>query len=184
MAFFRPVDKSFPCKLCPLLSLAAMCASIAYCNKRSPCSWRRVSWIQRGAGDEEEEVGFYLSFSKQDIGDDVRETPAQHQHHTVLAVSDTRHLRRGDSITSSLIFIWNLHRGSISALTSAPRRLSEHILQKESRACRKAGDNFLRHHKQHESSHSHRASACTPQLTVPLTSDWLTGDLTEATPPV
>lgn len=111
MAFFRPVAKSFPRKLCPLLSLAAMCASIAYCNKRSPCSWRRVSWILRGAGNQEEGVGFYLSFSKQDIGDDVRETAAQHQHHAVLAVSDTRHLRRGDTITSSSMFMWNLHRG-------------------------------------------------------------------------
>lgn len=40
-------------------------------------------------------------------------------------------------------------------LTSAPRRLSEHILQKDSRACWKAGDNFLRHtHKKKQSVQS------------------------------
>lgn len=50
---------------------------------------------------------------------------------------------------------------SRSVLTSAPRRLSEHILQKESRACRKAGDNFLWDHKQHEKrSQSPRVCMC------------------------
>lgn len=88
-------------------------------------------------------MGLYLSFSKQDIGDDVRETAAQHQHHAVLAVSDTRHLQKGRRYYIFLNVYVKSSPRSVSVLTSAPRRLSEHILQKESRACRKAGDNFL-----------------------------------------
>lgn len=37
----------------------------------------------------------YLSLGEQDVGDDVREAAAEHQHHAVLAVGDTGHLHGG-----------------------------------------------------------------------------------------
>lgn len=49
--------------------------------------------------------------------------------------------------------------------TSAPRRLSEHILQKDSRACWKAGDNFLRHRNQR---HTRRQKKKQSMQSVPL----------------
>lgn len=53
----------------------------------------------REGGDSEHEERHkwgYLSFSKKDVGDDVRETAAQHQHHTLLAVCYARHLGMRD----------------------------------------------------------------------------------------
>lgn len=101
-------------------------------------------------GVEGDEGGVYLSLGEQDVGDDVREAAAEHQHHAVLAVGDTGHLQMGRRYLFSAYFygIGLVPGGHYRALTSAPRRLSEHILQKESRACRKAGDNFLQTHKQ------------------------------------
>ena len=49
-------------------------------------------WTKR-RGPEEQQKRLYLSFSKEDIGDDVREATTQHQHHTLLAVCYTRHLK-------------------------------------------------------------------------------------------
>lgn len=46
----------------------------------------------RRRGREKQPGSGYLSFSKKDIRDDVRETATQHQHHTLLAVCYTRHL--------------------------------------------------------------------------------------------
>lgn len=57
---------------------------------------RVIKWIQgrrgreapRGGAEEED----YLSFSQEDVGNDVRKTAAQHQHHAFLAVGYTRNL--------------------------------------------------------------------------------------------
>lgn len=108
----------------------------------------------------------------------MRETAAQHQHHTLLTVCYTGHLEiKSIIIVYVIIYVQILHlRERVCELTSAPRRLSEHILQKDSRACRKAGDNFLRHHKQQETKNSHYCLdrlICTPQLEIALTTEWL-----------
>lgn len=66
----------------------------------------------------------------------------------------------------NVLFVSLHERVCVCVLTSAPRRLSEHILQKDSRACWKAGDSFLRHHKQQETKNSHYSLyrlICTPQ---------------------
>lgn len=124
---------------------------------------------RRGQDDQHKQV--YLSFSKKDIRDDVRETATQHQHHTLLAVCYTRHLGTGGTLYSvfpkftSFLFL-NLYMKCV-LLTSAPRRLSEHILQKDNKACWKAGDNFLRHHKKQKTKNSHYSLQhliCTPQV--------------------
>lgn len=63
-------------------------------------------------------------------------------------------------------FFLNLYMKCV-LLTSAPRRLSEHILQKDNKACWKAGDNFLRHHKKQKTKNSHYSLQhliCTPQV--------------------
>lgn len=56
-------------------------------------------------GVEGDEGGVYLSLGEQDVGDDVREAAAEHQHHAVLAVGDTGHLQRGGVIYLVLIFM-------------------------------------------------------------------------------
>lgn len=56
-------------------------------------------------GVEGDEGGVYLSLGEQDVGDDVREAAAEHQHHAVLAVGDTGHLQRGGVIYLALIFM-------------------------------------------------------------------------------
>lgn len=60
-----------------------------------------MSGIQGEEEDEQEErqKQGYLSFSKKHIRDNVRETAAQHQHHTLLAVCYTRHLEMRDITT-------------------------------------------------------------------------------------
>lgn len=81
-----------------LLVLAVLCASIGH--------YGRTSDRDNNDGDREEgkrsrkkcSTQGYLSFSKEDVGDDVREAAAQHQHHAVLAVCYTRHLETRDII--------------------------------------------------------------------------------------
>lgn len=150
-------------------------------TKRRSLWWWRQSW----EGYSEERLmnrssrgGGYLSFSQEDIRDDVRETAAQHQHHTLLAVCYAWHLKIRDI---TIIYVMKVKlllclHDRACALTSAPRRLSEHILQKDSRACRKAGDNFLWHDKEQETKNSHFSLdrlICAPQLEIarPL-NDW------------
>lgn len=48
--------------------------------------------------------GVYLSLGEQDVGDDVREAAAEHQHHAVLAVGDTGHLQRGGALDLETCF--------------------------------------------------------------------------------
>ncbi|TNN86570.1 hypothetical protein EYF80_003340 [Liparis tanakae] len=46
--------------------------------------------------------GGYLSFSQKDVGDDVREAAAQHQHHALLTVCYTGHLEMRGALGTGL----------------------------------------------------------------------------------
>lgn len=61
-----------------LLSLAAVCVSIGH-KKEKPVMTTTMKGLQTGVEEQEERHKWgYLSFCKKDIGDDVRETAAQH----------------------------------------------------------------------------------------------------------
>lgn len=81
----------FLSSLITLQSPAAACSSIGQYERSLADGDADIA----GSDDELKEYGFlYLSLSKQNIRDNVGETAAQHQHHTVLTVSYTRNLQR------------------------------------------------------------------------------------------
>lgn len=65
---------------------ATACSSIGH--------YKRSFDIEETDDEQKEYELLYLSLSKQNIRDDVGETAAQHQHHTVLTVSYTRNLQQ------------------------------------------------------------------------------------------
>lgn len=63
-------------------------------------------------------------------------------------------------------------------LTSAPRRLSEHILQKDSKACWKAGDNFLEKTTANAMTVGSVSFTLNSDLEIVLTTKWQRSGLT------